>query len=500
MTLSVVPQPPRRRRGTGTIEPVRGGFRPRLPGAGRARLDPCTTWEEASALLDAALLELADGAVEPVGGVTLAGFGAEWLDDRELAGVRSIDTDRSRWAVHIAGAHWATWPLASITRAHVRDWLDGLLRKRAKPGHGQKKRPTGKLGRVTVQNILNLLRCCLEAAVEKELLDANPARGLKLPKGSGATHEPWTYLLPEEQAAFLTCEAIPEEDRDLVAFALGSGLRQGEQWNLQLVDVGAERVTVRYGSKGKATKSGRIRRVPLFGLAADALARQLERLKGQPNPERLVWPLPSGCRRQKGKAPRGWQAWLTAAGLGDPAQRHDGQPVRWHDLRHSCASSLVAGWWGRRWSLEEVKGLLGHRSVTTTERYAHLADSALDAAGKGTAGPVAPAVDLPIICPEEEGAQSGNPLFTRAPPARIGRATFGLGRRSEGEDFREVEALRGLILGLSARAVQALEALATGGPSAWPTVSALLVEVAQAGAELSADGVDLASERARRAR
>ena len=60
--------------------------------------------------------------------------------------------------------------------------------------------------------------------------------------------------------------------------------------------------------------------------------------------------------------------------------------VRWHDLRHTCASSLIAGWWGRRWSLEEVKGLLGHSSVKITERYAHLADSVLDVAASTTAG------------------------------------------------------------------------------------------------------------------
>ena len=44
--------------------------------------------------------------------------------------------------------------------------------------------------------------------------------------------------------------------------------------------------------------------------------------------------------------------------------------LRWHDLRHTCASSLVSGWLGRRWSLEETKEFMGHISRSSTERYA----------------------------------------------------------------------------------------------------------------------------------
>jgi hypothetical protein len=58
--------------------------------------------------------------------------------------------------------------------------------------------------------------------------------------------------------------------------------------------------------------------------------------------------------------------------------------VRWHDLRHTCAASLVSGWWGRQWRLEEIRALLGHGSLKATERYAHLADSALQQAAAET--------------------------------------------------------------------------------------------------------------------
>lgn len=50
---------------------------------------------------------------------------------------------------------------------------------------------------------------------------------------------------------------------------------------------------------------------------------------------------------------------------------------RSHDLRHTCASHLVMGTWGRVWRLDEVRDFLGHTDVAVTQRYAHLAPDAL---------------------------------------------------------------------------------------------------------------------------
>ena len=61
-----------------------------------------------------------------------------------------------------------------------------------------------------------------------------------------------------------------------------------------------------------------------------------------------------------------------------------GQPLRWHDLRHTCGASLISGWWGRAWRLEEIKELLGHSDISVTQRYAHLARGALLKAAEQT--------------------------------------------------------------------------------------------------------------------
>jgi len=45
------------------------------------------------------------------------------------------------------------------------------------------------------------------------------------------------------------------------------------------------------------------------------------------------------------------------------------QDFRIHDLRHTCAAWLVS----EGVPLSEVRDLLGHASITMTERYAHLA-------------------------------------------------------------------------------------------------------------------------------
>ena len=64
------------------------------------------------------------------------------------------------------------------------------------------------------------------------------------------------------------------------------------------------------------------------------------------------------------------------------------RPVRWHDLRHTCASSLVAGWWGHAWRLEEVKEVLGHSSIVVTQRYTHLSRSEIRTLGHRTTNSV----------------------------------------------------------------------------------------------------------------
>lgn len=475
-----------RRRGTGTIEVLPDGrYRPRLPGRG-ARLDPCATREEAERLLAAALSEIACGAAVDPHATTLAAWGETVLDQRERSGIRSVSTDRSRWRVHVAPWACASWPLHAITREDVVLWRDQLAAKRVTPGNGHDKAASRTLSRVTAQNTLNLLRVVLGEAVERGMLRENPARDVRLPRGKARSHEPWTYLTPDEQARLAApLDGVDAMDQLAARFAILTGLRQGEQWSLHLRDVivdgDAPHVVVRFGGPNKPPKNGKIRTVPLLPEAVSVVRAALEAMPAYlgryRNEHGLLWPAERGGRRPTGKPTRSWATMLSAAGI-VPERRHDGRPVRWHDLRHTCASSLVAGWWGRRWSLDEVRALLGHSSPTVTARYAHMAESAIAAAARAT--------HLPGNLPTEassEGSASGGKFndFAVAPPRRLERPANGLGTPGKAERLRGVESGPWVDDGtISTRARDALVALATGAPEAVRLATEVLADVVAA--------------------
>jgi integrase len=153
------------------------------------------------------------------------------------------------------------------------------------------------------------------------------------------------------------------QDADLVRVAAYAGLRRGELVALRWrdVDFDGRKIIVRRALSAdtelRSTKSRRARQVPLPDQAAAALDRLRQRVEFT-GPDDYVFVNRFGRRIDPSALRRRFERARDAAGL---------EPLRFHDLRHTYGSLLVAG----GIDLASVKAAMGHSRITTTERYLH---------------------------------------------------------------------------------------------------------------------------------
>ncbi len=146
-------------------------------------------------------------------------------------------------------------------------------------------------------------------------------------------------------------------DRALVELLYGAGLRVGELTGLDVRDVDLHRGDVRVSGKG-----GKERVVPLPASAREALDRYLEQRRA---PGLLAQPLFTALRRRRDgpwrlgvrDVRRILRARARKAGITDR--------VHPHRMRHSYATHLL----DMGADLREIQELLGHASLSTTEKY-----------------------------------------------------------------------------------------------------------------------------------
>lgn len=156
--------------------------------------------------------------------------------------------------------------------------------------------------------------------------------------------------------------AADRRDADAVRVAVYLGLRMGELLALRVGDIdwaGSAVLVQRAISAGveKGTKTGHARQVPLGRQAADALTRVLDR-EDFTSPDDFVFCNAFGRRLDDSALRRRYKLARDEAGL---------RPLRWHDLRHTFGSLLVAG----GIDLVRVKDAMGHAQLATTNRYLH---------------------------------------------------------------------------------------------------------------------------------
>lgn len=270
-----------------------------------------------------------------------------WLEARK-ATHRAADKDRSRWKNHLEPAFARLRP-DEVDAGELRRFILDRLTAGLAPG--------------AVRLCIRLLSTLYSDLIDDGHAVINPVAALpkKTRRLYRSGHDPRTTPFVERQEDIgRIFNALPEPVN--VAYALGAlaGLRTGEILALRWasVDIGRRRIVVKESLKGP-TKSGRSRVAPILDALAPILQRWSDRAVTHAG--RVIPP----CRARAAHFDPHTMGDAFSAGvepLGLPA-------LTWYQAtRHTFASHWVmAGG-----SLDHLREILGHKSVTTTERYAHL--------------------------------------------------------------------------------------------------------------------------------
>lgn len=229
----------------------------------------------------------------------------------------------------------------------------------------------------TVRNVYAVLRTAMARAVRLGWIKVNPCNQVDLPR---ARREEMLFLTADEVRA--VAEKVDEHYRVLIYTAAYTGLRAGELAGLQRQDVDLLRgvIHVRRALKDinghlelgpvKTEKSRRTVTLP------PSIRKLLdEHLRGTSGgPESWVFTMKGGgplrmalvYNRYFRRAVAGYTLRGKQVPGALPAAKH---ALRWHDLRHTCASLSINA--GAHPLL--VSKMLGHSSVQITlDRYSHL--------------------------------------------------------------------------------------------------------------------------------
>jgi integrase len=317
-----------------------------------------------------ALSDRAEGLVFDAGALTVGEYLDRWLGDVRDT-VRTSTHERYGYAI----------------RAHIKPALGCIKLKNLNPAQIRwfyRERLDCGLAPATVHKLHVVLHKALNGAVTDGLIPRNAATGVKLPR---ITREEIDPLDPDEARRLIEA-ACGDRLEALYVLALNTGMRQGELLALKWDDVdlkrGVLRVrrTVTHEDKAfvlgepKTTKSRRTIRLTTGAAQAlkTHLSRQLEEMERMGSlylPGGLVFATtvgtiinPSNLRN------RSFKPLLDRAGL---------RPIRFHDLRHTCATLLLS----KDVNPKVVSEMLGHASVSITlDIYSHLLPDMQEKAAK----------------------------------------------------------------------------------------------------------------------
>lgn len=314
------------------------------------------TKAEAAAVLDRMKDAIRAGSFMQVeanaGPLTFDSFADTYIERYvKLKSLRSADTIEYR--LGFLRNRFGARLLSEIRVSDVEDMIQDLKAAGKKPA--------------TVNRHLALLRAMLNWAIEREYIDRTPFR-----KGSQAViklerenNRRSRRVAPDEETKLLG--AANALLKALIIAALDTGMRRGELLSLRFGDVDFERQVIHV--RAENAKSKRARSVPISTIRLKAVLEWLRiDAAGQQKPDGA--PVFSN---RVGEPVRDFRtAWIMARDAAGASN------LWFHDLRGEYASRLVE----RGIPLSQVRDLLGHASIVTTERYDRQRWEVLEAAAK----------------------------------------------------------------------------------------------------------------------
>lgn len=217
----------------------------------------------------------------------------------------------------------------------------------------------------SVARKLSALRTFFRYLQRAQVLDSDPLAGVAGPK---LGHHIPSFLTVDEVFSLLEAptakDRFQRRDRAMMELLYSTGMRVSElvSGNMDEFDFSAEMVRV----KGKGNKE---RLIPFGRAASEALRLYMpERealtiariIRGHPAEKRAVFLNGQGSRLTARSVERFIQAYGLRAGIG--------VSVTPHGLRHSFATHLLE----MGADLRTVQELLGHVSLSTTQKYTHI--------------------------------------------------------------------------------------------------------------------------------
>jgi integrase len=294
-----------------------------------------------------------------------------WLDKVKRPKLRASTHQAYRFRIdRYILPHIGQYELAKLNAQHIQFMFHALIEDGLSPG--------------SLRFIRAILRTALKHAIGIELITRNPLAMVEVPS---VKQYHATILQPEEARRLL--EAVRGDRLEaLYTVALALGMRRGEIAALRWEDVDLAhgtlhvrrtlvRITGKVVSMPPKTEKGN-RKIDLPAVVVTALRQHRfqqeneQRLTGSAwKDEGLVFTTPRGTALLLEKFGVMLQEHLARAGL---------PHLRFHDLRHSCASFLLA----QGVPPKVVQEILGHSSIAITmDVYGHLLPGARrDAADK----------------------------------------------------------------------------------------------------------------------